>query len=224
VPAWDVVAASFLALARCWPTEVEARDGPQHVNAPNDRTALFDRLQSCPLAGACRIPTPAGSRPPGCCGCNPKSKPRLWQDAAHAPVEVHRDRWVIFMVPVQFFQSVIAVELAIVGALLWQIRFFDKEDTQAETSRKDPWLQLLLLVVLTAILFGSLEALREGGGQLAAVLLTVGLAVSLLPILLRVLRPVRRDATMEPRDPQLWVTLLGLIFFAAVVALLMLIG
>ena len=128
------------------------------------------------------------------------------------------------MVPVQFFQSVIAVELAIVGALLWQIRFFDKEDTQAETSRKDPRLQLLLLVVLTAILFGSLEALREGGGQLAAVLLTVGLAVSLLPILLRVLRPVRRDATTEPRDPQLWVTLLGLILFAAVVVLLMLIG
>jgi hypothetical protein len=29
---------------------------------------------------------------------------------------------------------------------------------------------------------------------------------------------------MEPRDPQLWVTLLGLILFAAVVALLMLIG
>jgi hypothetical protein len=128
------------------------------------------------------------------------------------------------MVPVQFFQSVIAVELAIVGALLWQIRFFDKEDNQAETSRRDPRLQLLLLVVLTAILFGSLEALREGGGQLAAVLLTVGLAVSLLPILLRVLRPVRRDATMEPRDSQLWVTLLGLILFAAVVALLMLIG
>ena len=128
------------------------------------------------------------------------------------------------MVPVQFFQSVIAIELAIVGALLWQIRFFDKEDTQAETSRKDPRLQLLLLVVLTAILFGSLEALREGGGQLAAVLLTVGLAVSLLPILLRVLRPVRRDATTQPRDPQLWVTLLGLILFAGVVVFFMLIG
>jgi hypothetical protein len=127
------------------------------------------------------------------------------------------------MVPVQFFQSVIAVELAIVGTLLWQIRFFDREDTQAETSGKDPRLQLLLLVVLTAILFGSLEALREGGGQLAAVLLTVGLAVSLLPILLRVLRPVRRDATLQPRDPQLWVTLLGLILFAAVVVLLILI-
>ena len=130
----------------------------------------------------------------------------------------------IFVVPVQFFQSVIAVELAIVGALLWQIRFFEKEDNQAETSRRDPRLQLLLLVVLTAILFGSLEALREGGGQLAAVLLTVGLAVSLLPILLRVLRPVRRDATTQPRNPQLWVTLVGLILFAAVVVLLILIG
>jgi glucose-6-phosphate-specific signal transduction histidine kinase len=128
------------------------------------------------------------------------------------------------MVPVQFFQSVIAIELAIVGALLWQIRFFDKEDTPTKTSRIDPRLQLLLLVVLTATLFGSLEALREGGGQLAAVLLTLGLAVSLLPILLRVLRPVRRDATTQPRDPQLWVTLLGLILFAAVVVLLMLIG
>jgi hypothetical protein len=29
---------------------------------------------------------------------------------------------------------------------------------------------------------------------------------------------------MQPRDPQLWVTLLGLILFAAVVVLLILIG
>ena len=128
------------------------------------------------------------------------------------------------MVPVQFFQSVIAIELAIIGALLWQIRFFDKEDTQTETSRIDPRLQLLLLVVLTATVFGSLEAIRENAGQLAAVVLTVGVAISLLPILLRVLRPVRRDATMQQRDPQLWVTVLGLIFFAAVVVFLMLLG
>jgi hypothetical protein len=39
-----------------------------------------------------------------------------------------------------------------------------------------------------------------------------------------VLRPVRRDATLQPRDSQLWVTVLGLILFAAVVVLLMLIG
>ena len=128
------------------------------------------------------------------------------------------------MVPVQFFQSVIAIELAIVGALLWQIRFFDKEDTSTKPSRIDPRLQLLLLVVLTATLFGSLEAIRENGGQLAAVLLTVGLAVSLLPILLRVLRPVRRDATTQQRHPPLWITLFGLFLFAAVVVLLMLVG
>ncbi len=128
------------------------------------------------------------------------------------------------MVPVQFFQSLIAIELAIVGALLWQIRFFDKDDTPARTSRIDPRLKLLMLVVLTATLFGSLEAIRENAGQLTAVLLTVGVAVSLLPILLRVLRPVRRDATTQQRDPQLWVSLLGLILFAAVVVLLILIG
>ena len=118
----------------------------------------------------------------------------------------------------------IAIELAIVGALLWQIRFFDKDDTPARTSRIDPRLKLLMLVVLTATLFGSLEAIRENAGHLTAVLLTVGVAVSLLPILLRVLRPVRRDATTQQRDPQLWVSLLGLILFAAVVVLLILIG
>jgi len=128
------------------------------------------------------------------------------------------------MVPVQFFQSVIAIELAIVGALLWQMRFFEREQTRTEIPRTDPRLLLLLLAVLTATVFGSLEALREGGGRLAAVLLTVGLAVSLSPILLRVLRPIRRDATMQQRDPQLWVTLLGLILFAGVVVFFMLIG
>ena len=128
------------------------------------------------------------------------------------------------MIPVQFFQSVIAIELAIVGALLWQMRFFEREQTRTEIPRTDPRLLLLLLAVLTATVFGSLEALREGGGRLAAVLLTVGLAVSLSPILLRVLRPIRRDATMQQRDPQLWVTLLGLILFAGVVVSFMLIG
>lgn len=128
------------------------------------------------------------------------------------------------MVPVQFFQSVIAIELAIVGALLWQMRFFEREQTRTEIPRTDPRLLLLLLAVLTATVFGSLEALREGGGRLAAVLLTVGLAVSLSPILLRVLRPIRRDATTQQRDPQLWVTLLGLSLFAGVVVFFMLIG
>ena len=54
-------------------------------------------------------------------------------------------------------------------------------------------MRLLMLIVLAATLFGSLEAMREGGGRWAAVSVTVGLAVSLLPILLRVLPPMRHD-------------------------------
>ena len=67
-------------------------------------------------------------------------------------------------------------------------------------------------------MFGSLEAIREGGGRWAAVLVTVGLAVSVLPIVLRVLPPLRRDAETRQRDPQFWITVVGLILYATVVA------
>jgi hypothetical protein len=71
-------------------------------------------------------------------------------------------------VPVQFFQSVIAIELAVTGALLWQIR--------------------------------------------------LGLAVSLIPIQLRVLPPLAKDAATNERDPDYAVTVLGLVVYTAVVA------
>jgi hypothetical protein len=77
-----------------------------------------------------------------------------------------------------------------------------------------------MLIVLTATLFGSLEAIREGGGLEVAVLVTVGLAVSILPILLRVLPPLRRDAETHQRDPDFWITVLGLILYAAIVAVI----
>jgi hypothetical protein len=77
-----------------------------------------------------------------------------------------------------------------------------------------------MLMVLTATVFGSLEAIREGGGRWVAVLVTVGVAVSILPILLQVLPPLRRDAETRQRDPQFWTTVLGLILYAAVVALI----
>jgi len=32
-------------------------------------------------------------------------------------------------VPVQYFQSVIGIELAVTGALLWQIRFFESRQS-----------------------------------------------------------------------------------------------
>jgi hypothetical protein len=125
-------------------------------------------------------------------------------------------------VPVQYFQSTIAVLLAIAGALLFQVRFFDTNST-ARGSPVDPRLRLVMVVVLTATLFASLEAIREGWGSLAAALVTTGLAVSLLPILLRVLPPLTRDLTTHKRDPHLWVTVLGLIFYCAVVTIIVLI-
>ena len=94
-------------------------------------------------------------------------------------------------VPVQYFQSVIAVETAVTGVLLFQIRFFatnkDAPQDGPQEFEVDPRLRVLLLIVLTATIFGWLEAIREGWGRWSAVLVTVGLALSVLPILLRVL-------------------------------------
>jgi hypothetical protein len=141
----------------------------------------------------------------------------MCEDASHAPAERRSRPAVIVGVPVQYYQSVIAIEIAVAGVLLFQIKFFDtRNDVRAGP---DPRIRVLMLIVLTATVFGSLEAIREGGGRWAAVLVTVGLAVSLLPILLRVLPPLRRDVHTRQRDPNYWVALLGLIVYAAIVAL-----
>lgn len=123
-------------------------------------------------------------------------------------------------VPVQYFQAVIAVQLAIAGALLFQIRFFDSDPGAREQSGSDAWVRLAIAVVLVATLFGSLEAMREGWGRPAAILVTVGLAVSGVPILLRALPPLRRDAQTGPRHPHFPFTLLSLVVYAAVVGLI----
>jgi hypothetical protein len=141
----------------------------------------------------------------------------MCEDASHAPAERRSRPAVIVGVPVQYYQSVIAIEIAVAGVLLFQIKFFDTGNDVR--GGPDPRIRLLMLVVLTATVFGSLEAIREGGGRWAAVLVTVGLAVSLLPILLRVLPPLRRDVHTRQRDPNYWVALLGLIVYAAIVAL-----
>ena len=123
-------------------------------------------------------------------------------------------------VPVQYFQSIITVLLAVAGALLFQVRFFDLTHSE-RTKEVDPLLRLVMMAVITATLFASLEAMREGWGPLAAALVTIGLALSLLPILLRVLPPLTRDLTRdlktEKPDPHLWVTVLGLILYCAIV-------
>ena len=122
-------------------------------------------------------------------------------------------------VPVQYYQAVIALETAITGVLLFQIRFFAAGKDDREVSGVDSRLRVLLLIVLAATVFGSLEAIREGRGRWSAVLVTVGLAVSLLPIVLRVLPPLQRDARTRQRDPHYWVTVVGLLLFALIVLL-----
>jgi glucose-6-phosphate-specific signal transduction histidine kinase len=125
---------------------------------------------------------------------------------------------VIADVPVQFFQSVIAVELAVTGALLWQMRFFESRNSRQNEHLPDSRLRLGLALVLGATLFGSLWAIADEGPKWAALAVTVGLAVSLTPILLRVLPPLARDAATNERDPDYTITVLGLVLYVAVVA------
>lgn len=79
-------------------------------------------------------------------------------------------------------------------------------------------LRLGLALVLGATLFGSLWAIADEGPKWAALAVTVGPAISLIPILLRVLPPLAKDAKTNKRDPEYVVTLLGLILYVAVVA------
>jgi uncharacterized membrane protein len=123
-------------------------------------------------------------------------------------------------VPVQYFQSVIALETAVTGVLLFQIRFFATSKDAPQESEVDPRLRVLLLLVLTATVFGSLEAIREHRGRWSAVLVTVGLAVSVLPILLGVLPPLHRDARTQQRHRHYWITVLGLLLYAVIVVLI----
>jgi hypothetical protein len=123
-------------------------------------------------------------------------------------------------VPVQFFQSVIAIELAVTGALLWQIRYFESKDSRRRGSEPlpDSRLRLGLALVLGATVFGSLWAIADEGPKWAALAVTVGVAVSLIPILLRVLPPLAKDAATNERDSGYAVTILGLVLYVAVVA------
>ena len=53
---------------------------------------------------------------------------------------------------------------------------------------------------------------------MAAIAVTVGLAVSLVPILLRVLPPLAKDAAANERVPNYAVTLVALLLYVVVVA------
>lgn len=127
-------------------------------------------------------------------------------------------------VPVQYFQSVIAIELAVAGALLWQIRFFESSDATRRDGERlpDPRLRLALALVLGATIFGSLWAMADEGPKWAALAVTLGLAISISPILLRVLPPLAKDAKTNERDPDYAVTVVGLLLYVAVVAAVLL--
>jgi Kef-type K+ transport system membrane component KefB len=123
-------------------------------------------------------------------------------------------------VPVQYFQSVIAIELAVAGALLWQMHFFESPDAKRRAGEPlpSPALRLGLALVLGATLFGSLWAMADEGPKWAAVFVTIGLALSSVPILLQVLRPLAKSAGTEQQDASTTVTVVGLIAYTAVVA------
>ena len=126
---------------------------------------------------------------------------------------------VVAEVPVQYFQSIIAIELAVTGALLFQIRYFDRTPAPDRSAHlPHPWLLVSLAIVIAATLFGSLWALLHGAGRTAASAVTVGLAITILPILLRVLPPVARDAHSGARDPAFISTIVGLLAHVVVVA------
>lgn len=102
-------------------------------------------------------------------------------------------------VPVEFFESVIAIEVAITGALLFQIRFFEPAHVAQSTAARipGPWSRLAMAIVIGVTVFGSLSAIATDGQRIAAMTVTVGLALSLLPILHRVVPPItasRSDA------------------------------
>jgi hypothetical protein len=122
-------------------------------------------------------------------------------------------------VPVQFFQSTIAIELAVAGALLWEIRYFERGSAAARSREQlpDARLQLFFALVLGATVFGSLWAIADEGNALAATLVTTGVAISLLPVLTRVLPPLARDARTNERNPDYAVTVVGLFVYAVVV-------
>jgi hypothetical protein len=122
-------------------------------------------------------------------------------------------------VPVQFFQSTIAIELAVAGALLWEIRYFDRDRNAKRESQQlpHPRLQLFFAVVIGATLFGSLWAIADEGGNLSATFVTTGVAVSLVPILIRGLPPLAREARTSKRDPDYVVTVVGLVAYVVVV-------
>jgi hypothetical protein len=118
-------------------------------------------------------------------------------------------------VPVQYYQTVVAIQLAVTGALLFQIRFFDSGRT---IGGRHAWRRLAVAIVLGSTLFGCLYSIRHGSGQGAAAAVTAGLALSIVPILLRVLPPLASGARGSGEEDQRVVTIVALVLYALATA------
>jgi hypothetical protein len=127
-------------------------------------------------------------------------------------------------VPVQFFRSTIAIELAVTGALLFQIRYFEPRREAAEDrDLPDPRLRLLVALILGATVFGSLDGIVHHRGQQAAIAVTVGVALSVVPILTRVLPPLVGEAHPDGGRSTSAVTTVGLLLYVVAVAALVIV-
>jgi ribose/xylose/arabinose/galactoside ABC-type transport system permease subunit len=129
-------------------------------------------------------------------------------------------------VPVQYFQSIVAIELAVAGALLFQIRFFELRPRadEADQDAPHPWIRVLIAVIIGATIFGALHAMIHPGGRLEAIAVTMGLGVSVLPILIRALPPLTagKQASGARRTSDVLATVVGLVLYGIAVAALIL--
>ena len=119
-------------------------------------------------------------------------------------------------IPVQYFQSIIALEAAVTGALLFQVRYFERRIDLGGDADPDPRWRLLVAVILGATVIGSLDGIAHGGGRATAIFVTVGLALSVIPILIRVLPPLVVEA--HPGRAYSAITGVSLVLYAAAVA------
>jgi hypothetical protein len=122
-------------------------------------------------------------------------------------------------IPVQYWQSIIGIELAVTGALLFQVRYFETGERELDgRDLPDPRIRLLVAAIPAATLFGSLDAILNGGGRPTAIAVAIGVALSVLPILLRVLPPLVHEARPDAQRSYPALTIIGLGVYVVAVA------
>ena len=101
-------------------------------------------------------------------------------------------------IPPQYFQSIIALELAVTGALLWQIHYFDREPEAEVRGRAlpHPIVRGAVALVLLGTILGSLLGIVYGDRWIAILvaIATIALKGSIIP---RMLQKALRDAQIK---------------------------